>query len=213
MKTALSRLAGITLLAVFATPALAHHPLGGLPMDTFWHGLASGVGHPVLGFDHLFFVIAAGIAAAFTPRPIVVATGFVGAICLGVVLGAAGLPLPAAEIAIALSLLVVGGLLAYGKAVIPVALLAFGLFHGTAFSEALAGQESTSALVLAGYLIGLGLIQAAIAIAAGRIAGPKAGVLLRDAWQARLAGAGVAGMGLLLVLESVEGAAFAVLGL
>ena len=49
-----------------ATPALAHHPLGGLPMETFSQGVMSGVGHPVLGFDHLFFVALMGLAAAFT---------------------------------------------------------------------------------------------------------------------------------------------------
>ena len=45
-------------LTLAATPALAlaHHPLGGLPMETFADGLLSGVGHPLLGFDHLFFV-------------------------------------------------------------------------------------------------------------------------------------------------------------
>ena len=52
-----------TLCLMVATPALAHHPLGGLPMETFRHGVLSGLGHPVLGFDHLFFVLAAGLAA------------------------------------------------------------------------------------------------------------------------------------------------------
>ena len=54
------------LLALCATPALAHHPLDGAPMETFAHGLMSGVGHPLLGFDHLFFIAAVGIAAMFT---------------------------------------------------------------------------------------------------------------------------------------------------
>ena len=33
-----------------AVPAFAHHPLGGLPMETLTDGLLSGVGHPGLGF-------------------------------------------------------------------------------------------------------------------------------------------------------------------
>ena len=57
----------LTAAAVMAaTPAMAHHPLGGLPMETLSHGLLSGIGHPVLGFDHLFFVAIFGIAALFT---------------------------------------------------------------------------------------------------------------------------------------------------
>ena len=36
-------------LALTVTPALAHHPLGGMPMETFAHGVLSGVGHPLLG--------------------------------------------------------------------------------------------------------------------------------------------------------------------
>ena len=50
-----------TLLA--ATPALAHHPMGGEVPQTFWHGLLSGFGHPVIGIDHLAFVVAIGLAA------------------------------------------------------------------------------------------------------------------------------------------------------
>ena len=53
-------------LLSLTTPALAHHPLGGLPMDTFAHGLLSGIGHPMLGFDHLFFIALIGIAALYT---------------------------------------------------------------------------------------------------------------------------------------------------
>ena len=30
--------------------AFAHHPMSGLPMETFTHGLLSGIGHPILGF-------------------------------------------------------------------------------------------------------------------------------------------------------------------
>ena len=29
------------------------------------HGLLSGIGHPIIGFDHLAFVIAVGLIAAF----------------------------------------------------------------------------------------------------------------------------------------------------
>ena len=62
--------------ALAATPALAHHPLAGAPMETFTHGLLSGVGHPLLGFDHLFFIVAVGIAAALTGRLLTAPLGY-----------------------------------------------------------------------------------------------------------------------------------------
>ena len=35
--------------------------MGGATPATFWQGLASGVGHPVIGLDHLVFLLAAGV--------------------------------------------------------------------------------------------------------------------------------------------------------
>ena len=55
-------------ISVVPTLAVAHHPLGGMPMETFAHGVLSGIGHPVLGFDHLFFVALVGVAALYTGR-------------------------------------------------------------------------------------------------------------------------------------------------
>ena len=75
----------ITIAAALlaATPALAHHPMAGQPMDTFVQGLMSGFGHPVLGFDHLFFVIAMGVAALFTTRRLMAPAAYVAAMLAG----------------------------------------------------------------------------------------------------------------------------------
>ena len=195
-------------LATLATPALAHHPLGGLPMETFAHGLMSGVGHPVLGFDHLFFVALMGVAAAYTGRALSAPLAYLGAMlaaCAAVSLGAA---LPLAELAIVASLIVLGAVVASGRALsAPVAMAVFagfGLFHGAAYAGAITGQEGgAGAPVLLGYLLGLAAIQYAIAVAAGfaiRALAPTAGAV-----NARLAGAMVAGVGLFLGLEALEG--------
>lgn len=198
-----------------AGPALAHHPLGGMPMETLAHGLLSGVGHPVLGFDHLFFVAAAGVAAALAGVRLAGPAAYVAAMALGCLAMAMGLGLPAKEAVIALSLLVLGGAVASGRGLgagAALALLAgFGLFHGSAFGEAIAGQEGgTGAAVLLGYLAGLGAVQYAIALAAGAVA-------LRlgraDAAAPRVMGALAAGVGVFLCLEIVEGPALAALGL
>lgn len=193
-----------------ATPALAHHPLGGMPMETFMHGLMSGVGHPVLGFDHMFFVIAMGIAALFTTQRMLAPAGYIAAMLVGCGLMYAGIAMPMQETVIVISLLAMGGIVLSGRALgtgTAIALFAaFGLFHGSAFGGSIAAQEGgASAAVLLGYLIGLGAVQYAIAIAAGWVVEKIFGATEAAAINARLAGAMVAGVGLFLSLEIVEG--------
>ncbi|MFN0262276.1 HupE/UreJ family protein [Tepidamorphus sp. 3E244] len=200
-----------------AVPAFAHHPLGGAPMTSFADGLLSGFGHPVLGFDHLFFVLAVGVAAMVAGRGLTAPFAYIAAMIAGVGLSASGLGLPMAEAAIVVSLLVVGGMLVTGKTlhmrmVLP-AFAIFGLFHGTAFGGALAEQESVSAAVLAGYLVGLGAIQYAIALGAGFATAAFYKASDAGSVMPRMAGAAVAGVGTLLALEGIEGAAFTMLGL
>jgi urease accessory protein len=204
----------IALAATLApSAAFAHHPLGGMPMETFGHGLLSGIGHPVLGFDHLFFVLIVGLAAVFTGRKLMAPAGYIAAMLIGCLAMALGTGLPAKEIVIGLSLLVVGGLVLSGRALSPavaVALFAgFGLFHGSAFGESIAAQEAGMGTgVLVGYLIGLGVVQYALAIGAGWIGEKILGARAADAVNARLAGAVVAGVGVFLTLENAEGIAF-----
>lgn len=200
--------AAATLLA--ATPALAHHPLAGAPMETLGHGLLSGVGHPILGFDHLFFVAAMGIAALFTVARLMGPAAYVAAMVLGCGAAYAGLALPAVEIVIVASLLAVGGLLASGKTLsttTTVALFAgFGLFHGAAFAGSLAGQEGgVGGAVLLGYLAGLAVTQYLIALAAQLLAARVLHATEAAAVNARLVGAAVAGIGVFLALEALEG--------
>ena len=40
-----------------ASAAFAHQPLDGMTPQSALHGFLSGVGHPVIGFDDLAFVI------------------------------------------------------------------------------------------------------------------------------------------------------------
>ncbi|MEM7190135.1 MAG: HupE/UreJ family protein, partial [Pseudomonadota bacterium] len=180
--------------------------------------LLSGIGHPILGFDHLFFIIAVGIAAVFTGRALNAPLGYLIGMTAGCVLIMSGVGLPAVELVIALSLLIGGAVLMTGRGLsLLVAMGLFGvlgLFHGWAFGESITGQESAaSAGVIAGYLIGLIAAQYAIAVAAGWVAKTVWGAATADAVPARLAGGMVAGVGAFLVLEVAEGAAFAALGL
>lgn len=196
-------------LSLAASPALAHHPLNGMPMETFVHGVLSGVGHPVLGFDHLFFVVAMGIAALFTGRKLLTPAAYIGAMLVGCGLMYAGFAMPIAETMIVVSLIVLGGIVLSGKALGTTAAMlifaTFGLFHGAAFGGSIAGQEGgVGGAVLLGYLIGLGVTQYLIAIAAGW-AVQRLGATDATAINARLSGAMVAGVGVFLALEIVEG--------
>lgn len=205
-------------LALTATPALAHHPLAGAPMETFSHGVLSGIGHPIWGFDHLFFIVAVGIAAVYTGRGLTAPLGYIAGMLGGVALILSGVALPAVELVIALSLLIMGAILMSGRGVkLPTAIGLFallGLFHGWAFGESLAAQEAgIGGGVIVGYLLGLALTQWLVAVGAGLALKRLWGAVSADAIQARLAGGVVAGVGAFLVLETVEGAAFAALGL
>ena len=206
----MKKLLAIAAATLAATPALAHHPLGGMPMETFSHGVLSGVGHPVLGFDHMFFVIAMGVAALFTAQRYLTPAAYIVAMLVGCGLMYAGVAMPLKETVIAISLLAMGGVVLSGRALGAGAALAvfaaFGLFHGSAFGDSIAAQEGgIGAAVLIGYLIGLGVIQYLIAIAAGWVVEKLLGASDAAATNARLVGAMVAGVGVFLCLEIVEG--------
>ncbi|RVU36043.1 hydantoin utilization protein A [Hwanghaeella grinnelliae] len=209
-------LAGV-LLTTFASPAFAHHAMGGAPMETFGDGLLSGIGHPLLGFDHLFFVVAMGIAALFTGRKYLTPAAYIGGMLIGCYAMYAGIGLPMKEAVIGLSLLVVGGIVLSGRGLSAGAFMAlflvFGLFHGSAFGDSMAAQEGgVGGAVLIGYLIGLGALQYGVALAAGRVAETLFKVSSPKAIEARLAGAVVAGVGLFLSLETAEGIVMNALG-
>tara|TARA_R110000868_G_scaffold343947_1_gene604888 strand:- start:2878 stop:3540 length:663 start_codon:yes stop_codon:yes gene_type:complete len=218
MKNSIFRIsAGIALLSI-PTTAYAHHPLAGAPMETFAHGLLSGIGHPLLGFDHLFFVLAVGIAAATIVRRFVAPAAYVGAMLLGCFVMSIGIGLPAKELVISVSLVVAGAALIRGRVLgtLPAALVfsVFGLFHGSAFGDAIAAQEaSVGAHVLIGYLIGLGAIQYAIIVGVSwLVTGLMKAVEANDV-RIRVAGGMVVGAGVFLVLENVEGMVFAIFGI
>jgi urease accessory protein len=187
-------------------------------METFTHGLLSGVGHPLLGFDHLCFVLAIGVAAVFTARRYATPLAYIGAMLIGCLAMSYGVGLPAKELVIAASLVVLGAAVLRGKALgtLPaVALFAgFGLFHGSAFGDSIATQEAAmGAGVLVGYLIGLGVLQYAIAVGMGcLVTGFLKATEARDL-RVRIGGAMVAGAGVFLALENLEGMAFSVLGI
>ncbi len=174
------------LIALAPLPALAHHPLGGEVPSTLWQGFASGVGHPMIGPDHLAFLLAAGVLAAALPaaRGAFAILAFVAGGFLGSLLHIAGIGLGPVEVLVALSVALAGAALLAGAppALLPAGFALAGLAHGHAFAEAIIGAEPTP---LVAYLAALALTQAAIGIAAmlvaRRLAAAGHGIALRRA--------------------------------
>jgi urease accessory protein len=158
------------LAALFALAlplsAAAHHPMGGATPGTFMQGLLSGFGHPIIGPDHLFFVIAVGVAVFYFGQRAITIGAFIGGTLGGTLLHLAMPGLPYAEAIVAATLIILGVLLYLRGAYLrgPSATLLFalsGIAHGYAYGEAVVGAESTPLLA---YLAGLALVQFAIAL-------------------------------------------------
>lgn len=204
------RLTTILLLTgLIATPALAHHPLGGMPMETLTQGILSGVGHPLLGFDHLFFIAAVGIAATCTRSQLGSPLAYIVAMLAGCLITVLWSTALWSETMIALSLLVTGSMLLSGRrfddSTVLISFAGFGLFHGAAFGMSMAGQEAGFGIeVLIGYLLGLGITQYALAILVGWLFVGVCKTAQSRSIQIRLAGAMVTGVGLFLTLENFE---------
>ena len=157
----------IALMALLAIdPALAHHPMGGATPATFWHGLLSGLGHPVIGLDHLAAIIAVGCLAATQPKGAVLVAGYVIATVVGAAAHIGEATVPNAEVFVALSVVALG-LIVFRKQPLRRDLsfalfAAAGLINGYALGETIAGAERTPIFA---YFIGLAAIQIAIALA------------------------------------------------
>jgi urease accessory protein len=156
-------LAAGTLLA--APPALAHHPMGGATPQTFGEGLLSGLGHPVIGLDHLAFLLVAILLAAALKGSarFLVPLAFVGATVAGTVVHLGAATIPMLETLVALSI-IVGGVLAltrrYPGALALAAVFAVsGILHGYAYGESIVGAEPTPLLA---YLAGFATVQYAL---------------------------------------------------
>ncbi|MFM8525786.1 MAG: HupE/UreJ family protein [Cyanobacteriota bacterium] len=150
-------LAPVALLGVALTlvgllnpaPAAAHHLMGLFQLSPGpLAGWLSGLGHPLLGPDHLLFLLAVGLVA--WSRPWGWALALLSAGLVGNALGLLLPQLPGVELLVALSLVATGLVLAR-RLPAPV-LIPLYVFHGLALSGAVIGWEATP---IACYLLGL----------------------------------------------------------
>jgi len=155
------------LMGGLCLPAWAHHPMDGVVPTNVWHGLLSGLAHPVIGPDHLAFLVAAALLAAWSGvrgwRGVLLAVAFVGAGAVGTLLRRPGVELPFAEAGVALTLLAIAlALLWQGRAAAWSTLgftVAAGGLHGWAYGEAVIGAEATP---LGAYIFALVIAQAGL---------------------------------------------------
>jgi len=183
------RLGVLALMMMIAQPAWAHHPMGGKLPQTFLQGLLSGFGHPVIGVDHLAAIVGVGILAALAGRSAAVVLAFSVSVIAGVGLHLSGIDLPASELFVGLTTLLIGALvilrqsMSAGRALLLFALA--GLVHGYALGESIVGAEASP---LVAYLLGLLIMQTAIGVVV------YAAVRSLARWPARTSGLTVAGV-------------------
>jgi urease accessory protein len=148
-------------------------------------------------------VVAVGCIAAMHSAGAALVVAFIVSMMAGVALHLNGATVPAAEILVALSVIALGALmLSRRQTSTAAALMLFalvGLAHGYALGESIFGAEKSP---LYAYLLGLAVVQTAIALVAMAIArhfiGPS-----KDLSPLRLVGAGIAGIGLAVLMQQV----------
>lgn len=203
------RLAVAPALLLAAGSAFAHHPMGGQVPATFFQGLASGFGHPIIGLDHFAFLLAVGLVAALHRRPYLLPMAFLAAMVGGVFMHAGRLDLPGVEVAVAASTVLLG-MAAIRARALPWAASAgliavAGLFHGHAFGEAIVGAEATPLLA---YLAGLLMVQLAICASTTWIVRNASGAAdYRAPVLTRVAGGVACGVGIVFLAQNLTAAA------
>jgi urease accessory protein len=156
----------LALAALSATPAFAHHPMGGTTPSTLTEGLLSGLGHPILGLDHLAALVAVGLVASrYASGALVLPALWIIGMGLGAYAHMQSIDLPAGEMLVAGSLVLIGAIGVLRPA-LPLPLLgalfaAAGFAHGHALAESIIGADGA---VVGAYLIGLVAIQLAVTI-------------------------------------------------
>lgn len=192
LRVALVSLAALLL----ATPASAHHAMDGRLASNAFEGFLSGLAHPIIGIDHLAFVVAAGLLALTKRQGIWIPISFVLSALGGTAIHLMQADLFASEFFVAASVCLFGVLLALPKSpqlTIMIGLSAIaGIFHGYAYGEAIMGAEMTP---LIAYLIGFTVIQLGIALLASKVGNAAVQLADQTPVSLRYAGFTICGLG------------------
>lgn len=204
-------------MAHLGTDASPH--LHGLHDGQVLNSLVAGALHPLTGPDHLAAMLSVGVwsvlsqgrqgpqtpngtsAPASRLRLLAAPVAFVGTLLIGAVLGMLGLHLPGVEPMVAVSLLVLGLLLAtrasLGTATGAWLVAGFALFHGMAHGQELGGHAIAS---LVGMILGTAALHL-LGMGLGLAVQARPTRSLR--WATRLGGGAVAILGLSLLTPAI----------
>jgi urease accessory protein len=196
--------AGLVLLPL--QEASAHHMTGGRLPATFGEGLISGLAHPVIGLDHLAFIIAIGLLSLRFSRGLLLPLAFVITGLFGTWLHLRLVNLPGPEILVSSSVVIFGLLLILPSRFPLAGLLALtglaGVAHGYAYGESIVGAGMVP---LGSYLFGFTFIQFAVAwlsrFTARTVFGEN-GPRLQVAQ--RFAGFGISALGMVFLITAVR---------
>ena len=194
----MKRFLQFALLAAFLAPTAALAHTGVSETSGFVHGFM----HPLGGLDHQLAMILVGIFAyQLGGRALwLVPLTFVGIMAFGGFLGIAGIPVPFIELGIALSVIVLGAIVAFGVKVPVAAAMGivglFAIFHGHAHGSEMPMDAS-------GLEYGLGFMLAtaslhAVGIGIGFMIGMTTKWLGNNVYRVAGGLASVAGVGILL---------------
>jgi urease accessory protein len=145
--------------------AQAHHPMAGQAAVSAFEGLISGFAHPIIGLDHLFFVVSIGLIAVVLGASLVrLVAAFTISSLSGLLLHVNAIGVPGVELAIAVSVMLAGVVIVKqfsGQTTAAILVAGAGLFHGFAYGEAIYGSPAAA---VTAYFIGIGLVQCCIAV-------------------------------------------------
>ncbi|CAN5320479.1 HupE/UreJ family protein [soil metagenome] len=171
----------ILAVIVLSAPAAAHVGIGNTA------GFLYGIQHPLGGLDHIVAMVAVGLFAVHLGGRAVwlVPASFVLMMAAGGMLGASGIAIPWVEMGIALSIVVLGSLIAL-QIDMPVALAmslvgGFAIFHGHAHGAEMPATSSgvTYALGFMLATVTLHITGIAVGLAVARLPSPSSRRLAR----------------------------------
>lgn len=179
------RIAAAAALVLVSAVASAHPQAGG----AHTHGFFDGFVHPFSGLDHLLAMLAVGIWSGRQSSARWLPATFLGMLLFGVLTGVAGLAIPGLETGIALTVALMGVLIAVaarlpaGMGAVMVG--AFALLHGNAHGHELPAAASAMGLLAASALLVYG----------GRVLGH-----VSPALALKISGAAIAATGVMLAV-------------
>ena len=156
----------VLALAVFVSMVLAAGPVMAHSVGSSAAGFMAGFLHPPSGLDHLLAMVSVGVWGAELGPPAIwlLPIAFPLIMAVGGALGVIGIPLPAGELLIALSVVVLGAFVASARRVpLWIALAIVGIFaiaHGHAHGTELPGAADALAFTI-GFVLATGLLHLA----------------------------------------------------